>query len=124
MKLDQIIPNEKIRRTVYVVFGVLGLGLGVFQTVYASVEQEQPAWLTAAFAVYAYLAAAGFAVSQANTTTHSLSEAPVIPVQDNFGHQDPDLILLANPEHPEFEEIPQEVPTATADPAASARHGL
>lgn len=110
MKLDQIIPNENIRRVVYVVFGVLGLGLGVFQTVYASMEQDQPAWLTASFAVYAYLAAAGFTVSTVNTPS------TVLPTAE-------ETVLPEDPANVGFEEeYPQEVPTAGADPVETARH--
>lgn len=121
MKLDQIIPDESNRRVVYVVFGALGLALGVTQTAFASVEAAQPAWLTAAFAVYAYLAAAGFAVSQANTSSGTVQEAPVIGLQDQSGAQDPDKVLLANPEPGEFEEG-QVTPTAAVDPADLAKH--
>lgn len=120
MKLDQIIPNEDARRVVYVVFGVLGLALGVAQTVVASMEQSQPAWLTAAFAVYAYLAAAGFSVSQANT-----SSAPVEVVigsqEDGFANQDPDLVIIANPEPVEDGEVEQ-FPTAGSVPEDAPKH--
>lgn len=74
MKLDQIIPNEKIRGRIYVGFGAVGLLLGVAQTVVASLELGQPPLLTAGFAVYAYLAAAGFSVSKANTGVVTVDE--------------------------------------------------
>lgn len=71
MKLEQIVPNPNVRKPVYAVFAALGLALGAFQVGFASAEAGQPTWLTVAMAVYAFLAGAGFAVSQANTVTPS-----------------------------------------------------
>lgn len=76
MKLDQIVPNGKVRRVIYVIFGVIGLGLGVAQTAYSQLEMPHPDWLTVSLSVYAYLAAAGFAVSQANTPPNLVAEEP------------------------------------------------
>ena len=120
MKLDQIIPDEATRRIVYVVFGVIGLALGVSQTVVASLEQSQPAWLTAAFAVYAYLAAAGFTVSQANTS--NTPETVVIGSQEEgFAQPDLGLVTLSNPEPVEGDEG-QEAPTAGSIPQDAPKH--
>lgn len=120
MKLDQIIPSETTRKSVYVVFGAIGLILGVAQTIYASIEQGQPMWLTAAFAVYAYLAAAGFAVSTANTPTAT----PVVQGDGEVAEvelgQEMDHVFTSEPS--EFEEVGQVTPTAAVDPADLAKH--
>ena len=117
MKLDQIIPDEATRRIVYVVFGVIGLALGVSQTVVASLEQSQPAWLTAAFAVYAYLAAAGFTVSQANTG----STGGTAFITRRLGEDEPpnlELSTVADLDKPE----PEQVPTAGSIPQDAPKH--
>lgn len=109
MKLDQIIPDEAVRQKVYVAFGAIGLLLGVTQTVVASINVEQPTWLTTAFAVYAYLAAAGFSVSVANTGTEA--KAAVITEEPPFVEQVPTA-----------GSDPAQIPDAE-DPAAHAKYG-
>lgn len=71
--IEDIIPEGPIRKLAYRVFAVLGLVLFLTQVGYLALPgNEQPAWLTVALAVFAPLAAAGFAKAQANT--------PLVPV--------------------------------------------
>lgn len=67
--LDQIVPDGTSRRIIYRIFAGTGLVLGATQVGFASAQAGQPVWLTVALAVYAFLGAAGFTVSQANTPT-------------------------------------------------------
>lgn len=67
--LENIIPDGRVRRIIYRVFGAIGLVLGATQVGFATAELGQPVWLAVSLAIYAFLGAAGFAVSQANTPT-------------------------------------------------------
>lgn len=113
MKLDQIIPDETVRKSIYVVFGVVGLALGVAQTAFTSLGQEQPSWLTVGFAVYAYLAAAGFVVSTANTPT--ATKAPSA-IEDTPSLEEMQTIPIGAANET------QEVATAGSDPVELAKH--
>lgn len=79
--LDQIIPDPAKRKPVYRVFALIGLVLGAVQVGFASADAGQPIWLTVAFGVYGFLAAAGFTVAQANTNVQQeLGEHGETPV--------------------------------------------
>lgn len=65
--LTDIIPASK-RRLAYGIFSLLGVLLGAVQVGYASVSSaDQPAWLTAALAVYAFVGGALGVTARANT---------------------------------------------------------
>lgn len=65
--LDDIIPAAA-RKKVYAVFALIGVILGAVQVAYASIASSgQPAWLTAALAVYAFLGGALGLTARANT---------------------------------------------------------
>ena len=69
MRLDQIIPDNSIRKIIYQIFGALGIVLGAVQVALGSFTGAEPEWFTAVWAVYGFLAGAGFTLSQANTVT-------------------------------------------------------
>lgn len=125
MKLDQIIPDEKIRKSIYAVFGVIGIALSVIQTVYGSLEMAQPAWLTASFAAYGVLAAAGFSLSTANTSVTFSGRASKSEPEAPFTLEDLHAagVRVVDGDQPlaGFEE-PVQVPTAGVDPASTAKH--
>lgn len=70
-KLEEIIPNADVRKVVYQVFGVAGLLIGVLQVAMAG---DVPPWLDITLNVYAFLAAAGFGMSQAKTPEVQVSK--------------------------------------------------
>lgn len=111
MKLDQIIPNENVRKVIYSVFGGIGLILSVIQSVYASQSLDQPGWLVGAFAAYGVLAAAGFTVSLGNTPSAS-------PLVTGTG----EVAEVELGEEVNYVFTPEETPTAGSDPAADAKH--
>ena len=71
--VEEIIPEGRIRKIVYIVFGVLGLVLSCIQVGIAAAQAAQPIWLTVAFAVYGFLAAGAFAKAQGNTPTKGIA---------------------------------------------------
>lgn len=73
--IEDIIPEGPIRKRVYQIGAVLGGLLFLTQVGFVAAQVVTPTWLTVALAVYAPLAAAGFAKAQANTPTQ-----PVAPV--------------------------------------------
>lgn len=77
--LGSIITNAIVRKSIYAVYAVGIVVLGAIQVGFASVPDwgGQPAWLTAALAVAAYLGVpiGGLALANTSTTT-----ATVIPV--------------------------------------------
>lgn len=97
MKLEDIIPSAAARKPIYQIFGLIGLILGAVQVAFTAIpDSSQPVWLGVALTVYAFLAAAGFTVSQANTVTPTatitdIPEVPYVPAE-------------ALPEPTEFEE--------------------
>ena len=88
--LTDIIPAAW-RARVYAIFALVGVALGVTQTIYLSTATAQPGWLTAALAVYAVIGTAIGAVAKANVPTPDpapLEVQPVTPVsvvQDETG---------------------------------------
>ena len=74
----------RVRQIAYVVFALLGAGLGSTQIVYSSLDMGQPQWLIAALAVYAYVGVtfgltAGNNVQKDSRSDIDGSEPEVIP---------------------------------------------
>lgn len=67
--LEDIVPASA-RRKVYATFALLGVLLGAIQVGFAAVATgDQPAWLTASLAVYAFLGGALGLTARANTSS-------------------------------------------------------
>ena len=77
--LTDIIPAAW-RARVYAIFALVGVALGVTQTIYLSTATAQPGWLTAALAVYAVVGTAIGAVAKANVPTGQAPAPDVQPV--------------------------------------------
>ena len=78
--LTDIIPAAW-RARVYAIFALVGVALGVTQTIYLSTATAQPGWLTAALAVYAVVGTAIGAVAKANVPTGQAPAPDVQPVK-------------------------------------------
>lgn len=85
--LTDIIPAQW-RARVYAIYALIGLALGVTQTVYLSTATAQPGWLTAALAVYAVIGTAIGAVAKANVPVAPVTPVEVQPVVPEFVVQD------------------------------------
>lgn len=86
INVGNIIANPKTREVIYSVFTVLGVALGATQVGFSAAQQGQPAWLTVALAVYAFLGAAGLGVARANTPTtgHIIDARDTSPTTEVF----------------------------------------
>lgn len=73
--LTDIIPAAW-RARVYAVYALIGLALGVTQTVYLTTATAQPGWLTASLAVYAVVGTAIGSVAKANVPTQDPQPTP------------------------------------------------
>jgi hypothetical protein len=58
----------KVRKVAYIVSTILGIALGAVQVGFAAASAGQPVWLTVAFAVYAFVAAAMGVTASTNVT--------------------------------------------------------
>lgn len=85
--LTDIIPAAW-RARVYAIFALVGVALGVTQTIYLSTATAQPGWLTAALAVYAVIGTAIGAVAKANVPTPDAAPVDPQPVTREFVVQD------------------------------------
>lgn len=65
--LGSIVPSASIRKWIYGAYAVLMLITGATQAGYASLELENPAWLTVAIAVLGFLGVAVGGLAIANT---------------------------------------------------------
>ena len=65
----------KARATLYIVFSLLGLGLGGTQVGYAAASAGQPVWLIVALAVFAFLGTGLGLTAASNTKTGEQSAA-------------------------------------------------
>ncbi|WP_217182685.1 hypothetical protein [Streptomyces sp. AC495_CC817] len=70
--IEDIIPEGPIRKRVFQAGAILGGVLFLTQVGFVAAQVATPTWLTVALAVYAPLAAAGFAKAQSNV--------PLVPV--------------------------------------------
>lgn len=67
--------GEQVRRTIYLVYALVGIVLGAIQVAFATASVDQPAWFMITFAVYAYLGVALGLTAFSNT-----QPAPQIPI--------------------------------------------
>ena len=75
--MDESLITPTIRRIIYLMLAIAGLGLGATQVGYSSITTEQPSWLTVATSVYAYLAGGSGILAVLNTRSnrqHQLHE--------------------------------------------------
>lgn len=75
--LASVVSNPSIRKIVYTVFVVAVVAAGATQAAYASLGDGQPAWLTAALNVLAYLAVPVGGLALANTPSSKSSVSTV-----------------------------------------------
>ena len=61
------IVTGKTRKVLYVLFAIIGLGLGATQVGFASADAGQPTWLTVALAVFAFVGTGFGFTASANT---------------------------------------------------------
>lgn len=73
--------SDKARKTMYVVYGLIGLALGAVQVGFSSANVGQPSWLTISFAVFGFLAS-GFGLTAASNVfgSDTPAPAPITPV--------------------------------------------
>lgn len=69
--LTELMPPAA-RKAVYLVYGLIGLGLGATQTAYSAAGTSQPTWLVVAFAVFGFLGT-GLGIVAAGNTPPSTS---------------------------------------------------
>lgn len=65
--ISTLIPSETVRKSLYAVFGLIGIALSGIQVGFSAAAIDQPVWLTVAIAVYGFLAGGGFGLAIANT---------------------------------------------------------
>lgn len=65
------IPPE-LRRVVYAIYALIGLGLGATQVGYAAAEAGQPTWLTVTLAVFAFVGTGIGATAATNVSSTAL----------------------------------------------------
>ena len=81
--MDESLITPTIRRTIYVIMAVAGLGIGATQVGYSSISAEQPDWLTVATAVYAYLSGGSGILAALNTRRQQHASTPDNQYDDN-----------------------------------------
>jgi hypothetical protein len=82
------------RKRAYVLYALLVLGVGATQVGYASVDHEQPTWLTAALAVLAYVGGFLGFTAASNTSEASDQEEVAVVKPDEGGAIQIDLGLI------------------------------
>jgi hypothetical protein len=77
--MSSVYIPASVRGPIYMVFGVLGLGLGAAQVGFAAANSEQPVWLTVALAVYAFLGIGIGYTAASNTPAAPSNNLQVVP---------------------------------------------
>ena len=79
--MNPLEPFPKVRKVLYNIWGLIGLGLGAGQVGISAADVSQPKAFTVTLAVFAFLTAGfGFTAGQ-NTTTSPPDSTPPYPPQ-------------------------------------------
>ena len=77
--LTDVLPPQ-VRRTVYIVFALVGLALGALQVGFSAAVSETPGWLTVTLAVFPFVSTAlGFTAASNTVLGNAVASRPAPP---------------------------------------------
>ena len=73
--MNRVYLPPKIRGPFYIVYGILGVGLGATQIGFAAANAGQPVWLNVSLSVFAFVGGAFGYTAASNTPVETPAEA-------------------------------------------------